>query len=70
MVVCTMIFAVLGFLSPANRGGLMTALLLLFVLMGLVAGYVSARMYKTFKGVEWKMTVRRAGRMQREGGGG
>ena len=27
-------FAVLGFLSPANRGGLMTAMLLLFVFMG------------------------------------
>ena len=30
---------VLGFLSPSNRGGLMSALLLLFVLMGIVAGY-------------------------------
>ena len=28
----TMVFAVLGFLSPSNRGGLMSALLLLFVL--------------------------------------
>ena len=27
-------FAVLGFLSPANRGGLMTAMLLLYVFMG------------------------------------
>jgi len=52
-----MTFAVLGFLSPSNRGGLMTALLLLFVLMGLVAGYVSSRMYKTFKGLDWKMTT-------------
>jgi hypothetical protein len=26
-----------GFLSPANRGGLMTAMLLLFVLMGIFA---------------------------------
>ena len=33
MAVVTMAFAVLGFLSPSNRGGLMTALLLLFVLM-------------------------------------
>ena len=43
MSLITMIFAVLGFLSPANRGGLMTAMLLLFVLMGLFAGYFSAR---------------------------
>ncbi len=34
MTLLTLIFAVLGFLSPANRGGLMTALLLLFVFMG------------------------------------
>lgn len=57
MTLITMIFAVLGFLSPSNRGGLMTALLLLFVLMGFVAGYVSARMYKSFKGLDWKMTT-------------
>src|SRR5262245_11681260 len=36
MTLLTLIFAVLGFLSPANRGGLMTALLLLFVFMGYV----------------------------------
>ena len=34
MSIITMCFAVLGFLSPANRGGLMTAMLLLFVFMG------------------------------------
>jgi len=57
MAVVTMAFAVLGFLSPSNRGGLMTALLLLFVLMGVLAGYVSAVMYKGFKGTEWKLTT-------------
>jgi transmembrane 9 superfamily member 2/4 len=36
MTMITLIFAVLGFLSPANRGGLMTALLLLFVFMGYI----------------------------------
>jgi Endomembrane protein 70 len=46
MALVTMVFAALGFLSPANRGGLMTAMLLLFVFMGLVGGYASARLYK------------------------
>jgi len=46
----TMGFAVIGFLSPANRGGLMTAMLVLFVVMGIFAGYYSARLYKMFKG--------------------
>merc|ERR1719171_2524749 len=49
-----MAFAVLGFLSPANRGGLMTALLLLFVFMGSFTGYFSARFYKMFGGKNWK----------------
>lgn len=54
MILVTMIFAVLGFLSPSNRGGLMTAMLLLWVFMGLFAGYAAARLYKMFKGSEWK----------------
>lgn len=54
MSVVTVMFAVLGFLSPANRGGLMTAMLLLFVFMGLFAGYCSARLFKQFKGTAWK----------------
>jgi len=57
MAVITMIFAVLGFLSPANRGGLMTAMLLLFVFMGVPAGYSSAFLHKTLKGVEWKKNI-------------
>ncbi|MCO5568870.1 hypothetical protein L7F22_022572 [Adiantum nelumboides] len=54
MTVITMIFAVFGFLSPSNRGGLMTAMLLLWALMGIIAGYSSARIFKMFKGTEWK----------------
>ena len=46
----TMVFAVLGFLSPANRGSLLVALLLMFVIMGCPAGYVSAVFCKMFKG--------------------
>eukprot|EP00607_Mallomonas_marina_P000199 CAMPEP_0182427426 /NCGR_PEP_ID=MMETSP1167-20130531/17163_1 /TAXON_ID=2988 /ORGANISM="Mallomonas Sp, Strain CCMP3275" /LENGTH=397 /DNA_ID=CAMNT_0024609649 /DNA_START=348 /DNA_END=1538 /DNA_ORIENTATION=- len=47
-------FAAVGFLSPANRGSLMIGMLLLFVLMGFFAGFVSARLYKTFKGKQWQ----------------
>jgi transmembrane 9 superfamily protein 2/4 len=58
MALVTMVFALLGFLSPANRGGLMTAMLMMFVFMGLFAGYFSARLYKSFRGEEWKkMTI-------------
>ncbi|XP_020585765.1 transmembrane 9 superfamily member 7-like [Phalaenopsis equestris] len=54
MTFVTVIFALLGFLSPSNRGGLMTAMVLLWVFMGLFAGYASARLHKMFKGTEWK----------------
>eukprot|EP00201_Polytomella_parva_P008032 CAMPEP_0175053626 /NCGR_PEP_ID=MMETSP0052_2-20121109/9036_1 /TAXON_ID=51329 ORGANISM="Polytomella parva, Strain SAG 63-3" /NCGR_SAMPLE_ID=MMETSP0052_2 /ASSEMBLY_ACC=CAM_ASM_000194 /LENGTH=521 /DNA_ID=CAMNT_0016318195 /DNA_START=487 /DNA_END=2052 /DNA_ORIENTATION=- len=57
----TMIFAVLGFLSPANRGGLMTALLLMFVFMGLFGGHAAARLYRQFRGENWRrMTLQTA----------
>jgi transmembrane 9 superfamily protein 2/4 len=54
-----MIFALFGFLSPANRGGLMTAMLLLWVFMGHFARYASSRLYKTFKGTDWKSNTMR-----------
>jgi transmembrane 9 superfamily protein 2/4 len=51
--VTTLFFALLGFLSPANRGSLLTALLLLFVFMAAFAGYYSSRIFKFFKGDDW-----------------
>lgn len=58
MAVLTILFSAMGFLSPSNRGALVMAQLLLYVLMGSVAGYVTSRMYKTFKGKSWqKATV-------------
>jgi len=41
-------------LNPSNRGYLLITLLLLYVLMGFVAGYTTSRMYKTFKGKSWQ----------------
>ena len=38
MCLVTIAFAAVGFLSPANRGSLMIAVLLTYVLMGSVAG--------------------------------
>jgi len=61
MICFTLVFACLGFLSPANRGGLMTAFLLIFVFMGMLAGYFSTRNYKMFKETDWvKHTFRTA----------
>jgi len=57
MSVVTLIFALLGFLSPAHRGGLLQSMMLLFTFMGVFAGYSSARLYKVFQGEEWKTTT-------------
>merc|ERR1719352_1809547 len=57
MSVVTLIFALLGFLSPAHRGGLLQSMMLLFTFMGVFAGYTSARLYKVFGGEDWKMTT-------------
>jgi transmembrane 9 superfamily member 2/4 len=54
MCLLTLAFAVLGFLSPANRGSLMTACLMLFVFMGSLAGYHSTSLYKFFELRDWK----------------
>lgn len=35
----------------------MTAMVLLFVFMGVPAGYSSAYLHKTLKGVEWKKNI-------------
>jgi len=56
MSILTLIFAVLGLLSPARRGGLLQTMMLLFTLMGVFAGYVAGRMIKLFDGdaSRWK----------------
>ncbi len=53
----TLIFALLGFLSPSNRGFLATVILLLYTIFGFVGGYVSSRAYKTFGGERWKLNI-------------
>jgi len=57
MAMITLFFACLGFLSPANRGALMTCVLVLYVCLGTPAGYVSSRVYKMFGGEKWKSNV-------------
>jgi transmembrane 9 superfamily protein 2/4 len=53
----TCIAAALGFLSPANRGSLMTMIVVFYVLCAVFAGYASARFYKMFGGENWKRNV-------------
>lgn len=52
---CAIMFSAVGFLSPARRGSLMTSLLIFYVLCGVFAGYVSSRLYKSFRGRKWQL---------------
>jgi len=55
MAVLTVIFAALGFLSPANRGGLLQSMMLLFTFMGMLSGHTASRLYRVFNGEDWKL---------------
>lgn len=57
MSAVSILCAMLGFLSPANRGGLLTATILAFMLMGVPAGYVASYTYKSMRGTEWKLAT-------------
>ncbi|XP_026405678.1 transmembrane 9 superfamily member 12-like [Papaver somniferum] len=50
MAVVTTVFAALGFMSPASRGMLLTGMIILYLFLGLVAGYVGVRLWITIKG--------------------
>ncbi|MED6159224.1 Transmembrane 9 superfamily member 12 [Stylosanthes scabra] len=46
----TIVFAALGFMSPASRGMLLTGMIVLYLILGIAAGYVSVRLWSTIKG--------------------
>jgi transmembrane 9 superfamily protein 2/4 len=47
--------AAVGFLNPSRRGSMMNATLVCFMLCGILAGYVSSRLYKAFRGRSWQL---------------
>lgn len=51
------VLAVLGFLSPSNRGALTTVVLVFYVCFAGVAGYVSARVFKMLRGDDYRELV-------------
>eukprot|EP00559_Dactyliosolen_fragilissimus_P006543 CAMPEP_0184863236 /NCGR_PEP_ID=MMETSP0580-20130426/9936_1 /TAXON_ID=1118495 /ORGANISM="Dactyliosolen fragilissimus" /LENGTH=468 /DNA_ID=CAMNT_0027361441 /DNA_START=344 /DNA_END=1747 /DNA_ORIENTATION=+ len=53
--ILTIILSAVGFVNPARRGSLMIALLLIYMLFGSLAGYVSSRLYKAFRGRSWQL---------------
>jgi transmembrane 9 superfamily member 2/4 len=54
-VLIAICLSAVGFLSPARRGSLINAFLAFYVLAGSLAGLVSSRLYKAFKGRQWQV---------------
>lgn len=62
MAIVTILFAAFGFMSPASRGMLLTGMVLLYLFLGIAAGYVASRLWRTLKGdpkgwrsISWKV---------------
>ncbi|CAK5281733.1 unnamed protein product [Mycena citricolor] len=50
MVGVTLVFALLGFLSPSNRGSLATVMMICWTFFGSIGGYFSSRVYASLGG--------------------
>ncbi|KAI0355555.1 Nonaspanin [Trametes cingulata] len=50
MVAVTLVFALLGFLSPSNRGSLATVMMICWTFFGGIGGYISSRVYASLGG--------------------
>ncbi|KAF7315630.1 Transmembrane 9 superfamily member [Mycena indigotica] len=57
MLAVTMVFALLGFLSPSNRGSLATVMMVFWSLFGCIGGYISSRVYASLGGTERRKNV-------------
>ncbi|XP_044472030.1 transmembrane 9 superfamily member 11-like [Mangifera indica] len=50
MAVVTILFAALGFMSPASRGTLIIGMLIFYMILGVPGGYVAVRLWRTIGG--------------------
>ncbi|KAI7869709.1 hypothetical protein BDF14DRAFT_1874116 [Spinellus fusiger] len=57
MTALTLVFAVLGFLSPSNRGSLATVMVVFFMVFSCISGFTSSRLYKMNGGESWKLNI-------------
>lgn len=57
MSLLTLGFALLGFLSPSNRGSLGTVMVITWCIFGGLAGFFSSRIYITLGGENWQRTA-------------
>ena len=52
--IVVIVFSLLGVVSPARRGSLLNAALVVYDLGSASSGYISGRLYKAFGGHQWK----------------
>lgn len=57
MATATLVFALLGFLNPSNRGSLATMMIVSWTLFGCVSGFVSSKVYASFDGEQWRRNM-------------
>ena len=57
MVLATITLALLGYISPENRGTIINLLLVLYVLFSYTNGYYSSRFYSSFGGKHLKRNI-------------
>lgn len=50
MAAITIVFAALGFISPASRGMILTEMIFLYLFLGIYSGYVSVYLLRTIEG--------------------
>ena len=53
MVFFSLLISIVGVLKPESRNNLLTLMILMFILMGILGGYSSAVIYKSFHGKNW-----------------
>ncbi len=57
MTFTTIMFALVGLLSPSNRGALSTVMFILYALFGFFGSFISGYIYKFFNGENWKINM-------------
>lgn len=57
MVFVTIAFALLGLLSPSNRGALSTFMFILFIFFSIIGSFVSGYVYRFLGGENWKLNM-------------
>ncbi len=52
---CAICLAAIGFINPSRRGSMLNYILIFYMLCGILAGYTSSRLYKSFRGRAWQV---------------